>query len=55
MIREAAIRRCVTEGGSLGFDAGLRIEFEEAVRLSESPNFAEGVAAFLEKRPPRWN
>ncbi|OGA16141.1 MAG: hypothetical protein A3I63_02540 [Betaproteobacteria bacterium RIFCSPLOWO2_02_FULL_66_14] len=51
----AAIRRCVTEGGSLEFDAGLKIEFDEAVRLSESPNFAEGVAAFLEKRPPRWS
>lgn len=50
----AAIRRCVTEGGDLSFNDGLQIEFEEAVQLSESPNFAEGIAAFLEKRPPRW-
>ena len=50
----AAIRRCVTEGDALPFDDGLKIEFEEAVRLSESPNFEEGIAAFLEKRPPRW-
>ena len=50
----AAIRRCVTEGESLAFEDGLRIEFEEAIRLSESPNFEEGIAAFLEKRPARW-
>ncbi|HZR70525.1 MAG TPA: enoyl-CoA hydratase/isomerase family protein [Burkholderiales bacterium] len=50
----AAIRRCITEGGGVGFDEGLAIELEEAVRLSESQNFAEGVAAFLAKRAPRW-
>jgi enoyl-CoA hydratase/carnithine racemase len=32
----------------------LKIEFDEAVRLSESTNFEEGIAAFLAKRPPRW-
>jgi enoyl-CoA hydratase/carnithine racemase len=50
----AAIRRCVTEGGTLPFNDGLLIEFEEAVRPSESPNFEEGISAFLEKRSPRW-
>jgi enoyl-CoA hydratase len=50
----AAIRRCITEGGTLPFDDGLKIEFDEAVRLSESTNFEEGIAAFLAKRPPRW-
>jgi enoyl-CoA hydratase/carnithine racemase len=50
----AAIRRCVTVGGTLDFDAGLSLELEEAVALAESPNFAEGIEAFLAKRPPRW-
>ena len=50
----AAIRRCVTEGSALPFDAGLAIEFEEAVKLADSPNFAEGIRAFLEKRAPEW-
>jgi enoyl-CoA hydratase len=50
----AAIRRCVTVGGALSFDAGLDLEFEEAVALAGSPNFAEGIEAFLAKRPPRW-
>ncbi|CAG0988549.1 enoyl-CoA hydratase [Burkholderiales bacterium] len=50
----AAIRRCVTLGGALPFDAGLDLELEEAVALAGSPNFAEGIEAFLAKRPPRW-
>lgn len=49
-----ALRRCVTVGGALPFDAGLDLELEEAVALAESPNFAEGIEAFLAKRPPRW-
>ena len=50
----AAVRRCITEGGAKDFDAGLDIEYEEAVRLAGSTDFAEGVRAFLEKREPRW-
>lgn len=50
----AAIRRCVTLGGALPFDAGLDLELEEAVALAGSPNFAEGIDAFLAKRAPRW-
>lgn len=50
----AAIRRCVTEGLEMGFEQGLRLEFEAAVELGAHPNFQEGVAAFLAKRVPRW-
>lgn len=50
----AAIRRCVTVGGALPFDAGLDLELEEAVALAGSPNFVEGIESFLAKRPPRW-
>ena len=50
----AAIRRCITEGIDLPFEQGLTVEMEEAVRLGGTEDFAEGVAAFLAKRPPRW-
>jgi len=48
----AAIRRCITEGEGLPFGAGLAIEAEEAIRLTGTPDFAEGVDAFLKKRQP---
>jgi enoyl-CoA hydratase/carnithine racemase len=50
----AAIRRCVNAGLADSFEAGLGIELDAAVELARSPNFAEGVNAFLEKRKPRW-
>jgi enoyl-CoA hydratase/carnithine racemase len=50
----AAVRRCITEGIDLPFEEGLAIELEEAVRLAGTDDFAEGLAAFLAKRPPRW-
>lgn len=50
----AAIRRCVTEGLEMGFEEGLRLEFEAAVELGAHPNFREGVTAFLAKRAPLW-
>lgn len=50
----AAIRRCLIDGGSVDFEAGLAIEHAQAVDLAGHTNFAEGVAAFLEKRKPQW-
>jgi enoyl-CoA hydratase/carnithine racemase len=50
----AAIRRCIVEGLEVPFDQGLRIEFDAAVELGGHSNFAEGVNAFLAKRPPQW-
>ena len=43
----------------LGFDrAAIRAELETAIEASAdiraTPDFKEGVAAFLEKRPPKW-
>lgn len=51
----AAIRQCVTLGGGMTFDEGLALEAEWAGRLADSADFAEGIAAFLAKRPPRWS
>lgn len=50
----AAIRRCITEGLAVPFEDGLRLELEAAVHLTGTPDFAEGLAAFVEKRPPHW-
>lgn len=49
-----AIRRTITLGLDLPYEQALALELEEAVRLARTPDFAEGLLAFLEKRPPRW-
>jgi methylglutaconyl-CoA hydratase len=44
----------------LGFDhAAIRAELEAAIAtnadIRSTPDFREGIAAFLEKRPPKWS
>src|SRR4029453_6565490 len=50
----AAIRRTVTLGGGMTFDEGLAYELKTVVKLAATPDFAEGVDAFLAKREPKW-
>ena len=50
----AAIRRTVTLGGGMTFDDGMKYELETVVALAGTPDFAEGVDAFLAKREPKW-
>jgi len=50
----AAIRQTITEGGAVSFEEGLKMEYETAVKLSETKDFSEGIRAFLEKRKPNW-
>lgn len=50
----AAVRRTVTLGGGMSFEDGMRYELESVVALAGTPDFAEGVDAFLAKRPPNW-
>jgi enoyl-CoA hydratase len=50
----AAIRRTVTLGGGMSFEEGMAYELEAVVELADTPDFAEGVDAFLAKRPPKW-
>ena len=50
----AAIRSTVTEGGAVSFDRGLKMEYDTAVKLAGTKDFAEGIKAFLEKRKPSW-
>ncbi len=51
----AAIRRTITEGGTVPFDEGLKLEFESAIKLAGTKDFSEGISAFLEKRKPTWD
>ncbi|MPZ36085.1 MAG: 3-hydroxybutyryl-CoA dehydratase [Rhodospirillales bacterium] len=50
----AAIRRTVTLGGGMTFEDGMAFELETVARLAGTPDFAEGVDAFLAKREPKW-
>jgi enoyl-CoA hydratase/carnithine racemase len=50
----AAIRRTVTLGGGMTFEEGMAFELKTVVELAGTPDFAEGVDAFLAKRPPVW-
>jgi len=50
----AALRRCITLGLGKSYEDGLAIELEAAVHLAGTEDFAEGLRAFLEKRPPKW-
>jgi enoyl-CoA hydratase len=50
----AAIRRTVTLGGGMTFEEGRAFELGTVVKLADTPDFAEGVDAFLGKRPPVW-
>ena len=50
----AAIRRCITTGLELPYEEALAVELEAAVHLAGTPDFSEGLAAFLEKRAPQW-
>ena len=50
----AATKRCVNLGLREGFQAGLAEECRLRVETGTGPDAAEGKAAFLEKRPPRF-
>ena len=38
----------------MSFEDGMAYELETVAALADTPDFAEGVAAFLEKRTPVW-
>ena len=48
------IKRAVQSGLESSFSEGLALERELQQRLFESADAAEGLAANLEKRPPRF-
>jgi 2-(1,2-epoxy-1,2-dihydrophenyl)acetyl-CoA isomerase len=50
----ALIKRALNQAHELPLDRVLELEANYQTITSRDPNFAEGVAAFKEKRPPRF-
>jgi methylglutaconyl-CoA hydratase len=47
-------RRLLREFGTRELDRNLELAVEENARIRATPDFREGIAAFLEKRRPLW-
>ncbi|ALJ20723.1 enoyl-CoA hydratase/isomerase family protein [Microbacterium sp. No. 7] len=50
----AAMKRLSRASQTLGLDEGLRLERESVVEIMQGPDPAEGIAAFRERREPRF-
>lgn len=48
------IKRCVYEGGSMSLADGLALENDLGLQLFRTEDYAEGSAAFREKRKPKF-
>lgn len=49
------IKRCLAEGAFGDLDHGLAIERDAVVEALGQPEAREGIAAFVERRPPRFH
>ncbi|MHB1421027.1 MAG: enoyl-CoA hydratase/isomerase family protein [Bacillota bacterium] len=49
-----AIKQCVDRGLQMTLEEGLRVEVDQFARVSLSEDSKEGIAAFIEKRPPSF-
>ncbi len=50
----AAGKRLLNEGAALDLAAAIELEREVVSELFEGPDRVEGIAAFRERRPPRF-
>ncbi|HTU87890.1 MAG TPA: enoyl-CoA hydratase-related protein [Solirubrobacteraceae bacterium] len=54
VVAQAAIKRCVYEGGQMPLDDGLALEAELMEALFRTKDANEGLTAFAEKRKPEF-
>ncbi len=50
----AATKRLLVRSAEAEIDRRISLGIAESVAIRETADFREGLAAFLEKRPPRW-
>ena len=49
------IKKLLDQGAAKDYDAQLDLEHEAQIQSGQSVDFKEGVAAFMEKRPPQFS
>jgi len=49
-----AVITAVTRGLNMGIDEGLRMEAEQFARMAPTHDLAEGLSAWIERRPPAY-
>lgn len=48
------IKKVINRGSDVDFASGIQLEQEALGFLTQTEDFQEGIAAFMEKREPRW-
>jgi methylglutaconyl-CoA hydratase len=51
----SATKRLLVRSSEAEIDRRVEMAIAESVAIRATPDFAEGLAAFLEKRQPRWS